>query len=236
MESLGYTTLSRQSGLLRELQVIANNIANMSTTGFRSEGILFTEFLAELPASGDSLSMAAARAHHISPAQGALTHTEGALDLAIEGAGYFLVQTPQGERLTRAGSFSMNAEGQLVTPSGHAVLSDGGGPITLPPEQAISIAADGTISAGGAPVVRLAVVTPQNPLTMNRTGDTLFNAPDGTLPAEATVRQGVLEDSNVDPIAQVARMIEVQRSYELGQSFGDREDERLRTMLRTLGK
>lgn len=236
MESSGYTTLSRQVGLLRELQVIANNIANLSTSGYRAEGILFTEFLSPLPENGGSLSMAAARGRHMVDLQGSMTQTGNPFDLAIEGDGFFMVETPDGSRLTRAGAFTQDAQGRLVTHSGHPVLSDGGGPIGLRPGAEISVAPDGTVSAAGQPVARLAVVTPANPTQMTRSGDTLFDPRGETHPATATVRQGMLEDSNVDPVAQVARMIEVQRSYELGQSFADREDDRLRTMLRTLGK
>ncbi|MEP3511095.1 MAG: flagellar hook-basal body complex protein, partial [Lentilitoribacter sp.] len=114
MENTGYTTLTRQSGLLREMRVVANNIANAATSGFRQEGVIFSEYVQPVENS-ESLSMGQADARQTSFAQGTLTQTGGQFDFAIEGDGFFLVETPLGERLTRAGAFSPNAEGDLVT-------------------------------------------------------------------------------------------------------------------------
>ena len=126
METAGYATLSRQSGLMREMQVVANNIANAATTGFRQEGLVFSEYIQQ--SSGvSSLSMAAARVRDTSMAPGPLTQTNGTFDLAIEGDGFFLLETPFGERLTRAGNFSPNADGDLVSALGHRLLDAGGG-------------------------------------------------------------------------------------------------------------
>jgi flagellar basal-body rod protein FlgF len=237
METAGYTALSRQSGLMREMRVIANNIANANTTGFRQQGVIFAEYLQE----GDGLraiSMADARVRNTSWAQGTLEQTGSAYDAAIEGEGFFLVETPGGPRLTRAGAFSPSHEGTLVTPDGHAVLDAGGAPIFLPADGAeIAMARDGTISADGRPIGQLGVVRPRDPLAMQREGATLFSTEAGFDPVEAPrVLQGYVEASNVDPILQVARMVEVQRAYELGQSFMEREDERIRTALKAFVK
>ena len=115
MDSTGYITLSRQSGLQREMQVVANNIANMATTGFRAEGVVFSEYVKSVD-QGPSLSMGQGNIGKTSLEQGGLTQTRGTFDFAIEGDGYFVVQTPLGDRLTRAGAFTPSAEGQLVTP------------------------------------------------------------------------------------------------------------------------
>ncbi len=238
MDNAGYVALTRQSGLMREMQAVANNIANMSTAGFRREGVVFAEHVKALEGRNPSLSMADAAARHSSPLQGALEGTGGPLDVAIEGEGFFLLETPQGERLTRAGAFRSNEAGEIVNPDGHRVLDAGGAPIFLPPQAAsIGIAADGTISADGAPVAQLAVVRPLDPLSVSRGAGVLFATDAGVEPVEApAVLQGHLEASNVAPVTEIARMIAVQRAYELGQSFLEREDDRIRTVVQTLGR
>ncbi|MGR3541872.1 MAG: flagellar hook-basal body complex protein [Hasllibacter sp.] len=229
----GYVTLARQSGLMAEMGAIAHNVANLSTTGYRREGPIFAEFVQ--PVEGrDSVSIAHAHGRMTSFAQGALTTTGGPLDLAIEGEGFFLVQTPQGERLTRAGAFGPDADGFLVTPEGHPVLDDGGSPLQVPLDAGpIGVAADGTVSAPLGPVGRIAVVMPEGAAPRHVAG-TLFAA-DATRPAEAArLVQGALEQSNVDPVLEIARMIEVQRAYEAGAAFLDQESERRREAIRTL--
>lgn len=233
MEAAGYTTLTRQSGLLKEMQVLANNIANASTTGYRQEGLVFSEYVVRTR-EGPSLSMARATAHNISMAQGALTATGGIFDFAIEGEGFFLVETGQGERLTRAGNFTTSAAGELVTLDGHRVLDAGGAPLFVPPDATdLNVSGDGTISAGGRPLGQLGLVTPADRLDLLREGGTLFRADGELLPVEeGRILHRFLENANVDPVLQFARMVEVQRAYELGQSFLDAENDRMRDALR----
>lgn len=237
MDNSGYVALSRQSGLLKDMQVIANNIANMSTTGFRREGAIFAEIVDRLAVEGGSASQTAARVRATDFAQGALSATGGDLDLAIEGDGFFVIETPNGEALTRAGSFARNPDGELVTNDGARVLGEGGAPLFLPPAASkVLVATDGTISADGQPVGRIGVVTVEDPSTLTRRDGGLFTANAPTIPAEtAAVFQGFLEGSNVDPIREISRMIEVQRAYELGQRFLDKEDERARQAIRVIG-
>lgn len=232
----GYATLSRQSGLMREMQVVANNIANASTTGYRREGVIFSEHVERT--GGESVSMARAGARLTDMTQGALDATGAPLDLAVEGEGFFTVQTPQGDRLTRAGAFSTGPAGEVLTPEGHALLDGGGAPVLVPPDAgAITVSADGTISTPLGPIAQLQLVRPVDPTEVTRAAGTLFDAPSGTEPAlEGRVLQGHLEGSNVDPVREIARMIEVQRAYELGQSFLSREDERLRGMIETMAR
>ena len=238
MENATYATLTRQSGLLREMQTVANNIANASTTGFRAEGVIFSEYVRALGPEAPSLSMAMAAVRETSQTQGALDQTGGTFDLAIEGDGFFMVETPQGERLTRAGHFTPNADGDLVNADGYRVLDAGGAPVFVPQGVGqIGIAADGTISADGAPVGQIGLFLPTNPIGMTREGGVLFHAKAGVEPAlEGRMLQGFLEQSNVNPIHQITRMIEVQRAYELGQTFMDKEDERIRGVIKALGR
>ncbi len=237
MENSTYTTLTRQIGLMREMQVVANNIANAATTGFRQEGLIFSEYVQGLE-DDTSLSMATARVRNTSLLQGALTQTAGPFDFAIEGTGFFLVETPSGERLTRSGSFSPNAEGDLVTNDGYRVLDGGGAPVFIPPGASdLSVAADGTISTDGQAVGQIGLFVPTEPLSLTREDGVMFRTDAGIEPAEqARVLQGFLEGSNVNAISQITRMIEVQRAYEMGQSFLQSEDERIRTALNAMTK
>lgn len=234
METGGYVTLTRQSGLMREMQVVANNIANLSTAGFRREGVVFSEYLQQ-GGEGGSISMANANARVVDLTQGGMSTTNGSFDFAIQGEGFFLIDTPQGQRLTRAGSFTPSAEGTLVTPDGNPLLDAGGTPIAVPAGK-VALAADGTLSANGQPFARIGLWAPVDPLALRHQSGTLFDG-GAVQPAEgATLMQGMLEDSNVDPVTEVSRMIEVQRAYELGQGFLDREDERMRGVIQTLGR
>lgn len=236
MDSAGYVALSRQSGLMREMQVVANNIANISTSGFRREGMVFSEHVARLD-SEPSLSMAYGNARIVDLSQAGLTPTGGSFDFGIQGEGFFLVETPQGNRLTRAGSFTPSAEGELVTPDGFRLLDAGGAPVFIPPGAGqVGVATDGTMSADGVPIAQIGLWRPADPLALQHQSGTLFDG--GTLePVEAgTIKQGFLEESNVQPVVEISRMIEVQRAYELGQKFMDAEDERVRGVIQALGR
>ena len=237
MDSIGYTTLTRQSGLMREMEIVAHNIANISTTGFRREGLIFSEHVSRLDGE-PSLSMASGNTRLIDLSQAGLSQSGGTYDLAIQGNGFFQVLTPDGERLTRAGAFTPSAEGTLVTPDGYTLLDAGGAAVAVPPgAKSVSIGQDGTMSADGVAVARVGLWQPTDPLSLRHVAGTLFAADAGVEPAEGGIMlQGMLEDSNVEPVTEIARMITVQRAYELGQSLLDREDARVRAVIQTLGQ
>lgn len=238
MDLAGYVALTRQSGLAKELQSVANNIANLSTTGYRREGVIFAEEVEALPVEGGSVAMTEARARYTDTLQGSLEETGGKLDLAIEGRGYFTVMTPQGERLTRAGAFTRNQDGVVVNMDGHPLLDEGGGEITIPFEsRSIGVSADGTVSVDGAPAARIGLVDVADQTRLSREAGVLFRADGGTEPVEdGRIVQGFTEQSNVNPVAEMARMVEVQRAYEYGQKLMDQEDDRIRLVVRTLGQ
>ncbi|MSU91799.1 flagellar hook-basal body complex protein [Rhodobacteraceae bacterium 2CG4] len=231
-----YVTLSRQSGLANELQAVANNVANMSTTGYRREGLVFAEMIAALEAEGGSVAMTDTHARITSMTQGALSATGGQFDLAIDGPGFFTVETQDGPRLTRAGSFTPNAGGELVNMRGHRLLDAGGAPIFVPPDaRQVAIGGDGTLTADGVPLARIGRVAVDDPTALTREDGVLFRSDAPVRPAEeGAIRQGFLEGSNVNAVAEISRMIEVQRAYEAGQKLLDREDERIRQVIDTL--
>lgn len=235
MDAAGYVALGRQSGLMREMQTVANNIANVSTTGFRREGVVFSEFIDRLDREL-SISMGFATGKLVDLSQGGIQGTGGAFDFAIQGDGFFQIETPAGNRLTRAGSFTPNPNGELVTDEGFRLLDAGGAPVFVPPGAKIAVGADGTLSADGTAIGQIGLWQPVDPLKLSYAGGTMFDGGE-VQPAEgATLMQGYLEDSNVNPVSEIARMIEVQRAYEMGQKFLDAEDARARSVIQTLGR
>ncbi len=230
-----YVTLSRQSGLMDEMRMVANNIANANTTGYRQQGLVFSEFVRDMPGN-PSLSLSRAQVRNTSLQQGVLTETGGSFDFAIEGDGFFMIETPAGNRLTRSGSFSPNAEGDLVTMDGHRVLDSNGASVFVPPDAAtIDVGSDGTMSVDGQLLSQIGVYKVADPENLVREGSTHFRAGGQVDPVdEPVVLHRFLEGSNVNAIGQVTRMIEIQRAYELGQSFLEAEDERVRGALKAL--
>lgn len=221
--------LSRQVALGRELDVVANNIANINTAGFKGDGAVFEEFIGDKARDGkmsrlDSrVSFVRDRATWIDLSPGARERTGNPLDVAIDGNGFLVVQTPRGERYTRNGALQVNASGELVTTEGYQVLGESG-PIKLQPkDRDINISPDGTISVREGESVKteaqrgkLRLVGFDKPGLLQKDGAGTFAAPDGvTAQADATSRimQGSIEKSNVRAVIEMTRMIEVTRSY-----------------------
>lgn len=227
--------LSRQSGLLHELQIIAGNVANASTEGYKREASVFTEYVDKGTERG-SLSLGALRGRWTDRGQGSLVQTGADLDFAVEGEGMFAIQRGDDVLLTRRGSFQTDADGLLVTAEGWPVLDEGGGPIDVPPETLdITVSADGTVSLDGLATARLGVfAAPEGTLT--RVGDTLFKPTSGyVFVDEPAIRQGSLESSNVNPVLELARLTEAQRLFEAGQNLLDTEHKRLDGLIRQMG-
>ena len=218
MDRLIYLAMSGAKATMQRQETLANNLANVSTTGFRAELAAFRAVPVE--GSGASTRVYALEStpgYDASPGQVAATGRN--LDVAMRGASWLAVQGLDGtEAYTRAGSLDVNAEGNLVTTSGLTVLGDGG-PIQVPPDTTVSIAADGTVSATAAngrstSVGKLKLVTPETPLT--RGTDGLFRGSDGDLAADplARVQDGALEGSNVSAVETMVAMISAARQFE----------------------
>lgn len=231
MSNAIYATLSRQNGLMQEMEVVANNLANSSTTGYKSDHAIFAEMLASTGTRSPSISMGGLSAHAFNLEEGGLNVTGGQFDLAIQGDGFFVIESAQGPRLTRAGHFQLSADGALIDAQGNNVLGSGGNTVTIPEDATlIQISGDGSISANGALIDQISIVKVNGQLL--RDSYTYFIAPDGyTETLDASLVQGALEQSNVSPVLEVSRMIEVQRAYEAGQALLEREDKRINQLI-----
>jgi flagellar basal-body rod protein FlgF len=221
--------LSRQMTLERQLDVIANNVANVNTTGYKADKSLFEEYLNtgahedNFKGQGRRVSFVLDRGTYRDLSQGPLEQTRNPLNVAIAGKGFLTVQTAGGERYTRDGNLQLNNQGQLVTENGDPVLGTGG-PITFQPtDHDINISPDGTITVleGTATTDtirgKLQVVSFADPQALQKQGSNLYAAPnpdDAQPDLKSTVRQGYIEKSNVSAVSEMSRLIEVTRAYD----------------------
>jgi len=231
-----YPVLSGALAQEKRLELITNNLANVSTSGFKKDVAVFeglkpllidaagTEIPPVAPLLGADSTFALLKEVATDFSAGAIQVTGEPLDIAVQGDGFFAVQSPEGVRYTRNGHFTLDVDGQLVTTAGLPVLGSGG-PISLPPG-VVSIDSNGNISVrgveAGATVVEvdvLPVYTVSNPNNLRKIGGSLFEAIGATpVPSvEGRVQQGALEASNVNPVEEMVAMIEVMRLYEAAQ-------------------
>jgi flagellar basal-body rod protein FlgF len=230
MENALLIGLSRQTALQRELDVVANNIANVNTSGFKADGAVFAAFLqtanSDLSASPHRrLGMVQDKMTWHDMSQGTIQQTGGPLDVAIDGEGMLVVQTARGERYTRNGALQLNNIGELVTLTGDKVLGDNGPIVLQATDRDISITKNGTIKVREGVSLnsdstrgKLRLVTFASPQQLRKDGASTFAAPEGVQPiplpdANANVVQGSIEKSNVRPVIEMTRMIELTRAY-----------------------
>ena len=220
--------LSRQTILERQLDVIANNVANVNTSGYKADNSLFEEFLKSgahednFVGSDRRVSFVQDRGTFRDFSQGAAEQTKNPLDVAVDGSGFLVVQTPAGERYTRDGSMMLNNQGQLVTAAGNPVLGTGGPIVFQPTDHDINITPDGTITVvegtGRTDSLRgkLRLVSFPDAQKLLKEGLNLYTAGEGSAAqpdVKSAVRQGFIEKSNVNAVAEMSRMIEVTRAY-----------------------
>jgi flagellar basal-body rod protein FlgF len=238
MENALLVGLSAQIALRRNMEIIANNLANVSTAGFKRETPMFEELLTPIEADNGALQeVAFVRDWGVmrDMTSGPLLQTGAALDVAVEGSGLLVVRTAQGERYTRDGHLKLDAAGRIVTANGDPVLGDGG-EITIPPgETEIKIANDGTISTKSGVVGRLSIVAVP-PGALHKEGGNLYSADAAPEPATNTrVLQGMIERSNVEPVQEMTKMIEVLRAYQHSTETLNATDDLIRRALQRLG-
>ncbi|MGV8833060.1 MAG: flagellar basal-body rod protein FlgF [Devosia sp.] len=242
MENAQLIGLSRQIALQRQMDVVANNMANITTTGFKAENMLFEEY--KMPVASDrdfqtsdqplSYVQDWATIHDMSG--GAMVQTGSELDVALNGDGFFAVQTPAGERWTKSGAFQLNASGALVDANGNPVLGQSG-PITFgPQETGILIGKDGSISSSAGAKGSLRLVEFANPQSLTREGNNLYTGGTPTNATNTRVMQGFIEKSNVSGVTEMAEMIRVQRAYETAASLASKQDDLRRSAIQRLGE
>ena len=229
MNNALYVGLSRQLTLKRQLDVIANNISNSDTVGFKVESLQLGQDVQQpqlQPGGGAAppITFVHDTALTRNFSQGALRQTGGPFDLGLQGDGFFEVQTAAGNRLTRDGRFTLDAQSQMVDSAGNAVLTTGGSPIQLDPTKSSpQIAHDGTVSQDGQVLGKIGVFQVADRSALTKTGGGLFDPGLQTPQADTTtaVQQGMIENANVDAIQQMTRMISVSRAYEQVTSMMD---------------
>ena len=242
MQNAMLVGLSRQIALGRELDVIANNVANVTTNGFKARSSRFADYV--MPkASADSFAKRDRKLDYVVDAgttldisAGAIEATRNPLDVAIKGDGFFVVATPKGPRYTRNGAFQLDSKGQLVTSDGYAVSGENG-PMTFDRDETnVSVAQDGTVSTAQQQHGRLRIVKFADSQQLVNDGGNTFTTSAQPLPvgAASRVESGVIERSNVKPVIELTRLIEVNRAYASVASMIGRIDDLKRTAVSRL--
>lgn len=244
-QRMDITTSLAASRLLaqqRAMDITANNLANANTPGFRAERVQFSDWIdPQLSASNvpgsRSITYTQDRATWREPQTGTITHTGNTFDLALSSEGYFTVDTKAGPRLTRDGRFALTPGGTLADSAGNAVLDTAGKPIQISPSDTqISIAGDGSISSENGPLGKIGVVQPSDPMKMQAEGDTHFiSSSPTTAVASPGIVQGAVEQSNVQPVMEVTRMMNDVRQFQfvtqLVQAESDRQQSTIDKLL-----
>lgn len=245
MENPSYIALSQQMALRRQMDVIATNIANVSTSGFKAERIMFAEMVAAkapYPASGgprQGLSFVNQVGMLRDVSDGAMTQTGNTLDLAITGPGYFVVETPSGPRYTRQGNFRLDQDGRIVTSDGYPLMDEQGRPISVRPgETRIEISAKGVVNTEGGEAGRIRLVGFENEQALRKVGAGLYDTEEQPVAIDpsAEVRQGMIEGSNVKAVTEITTMMEILRRYQSAQRIIESEHELGRKAIEKLSR
>ena len=244
MDISSYVLLSHEQALRRRLDITSNNLANMSTVGFRRERPVFHEYVKDTESTIDAASKTSfvldyGAVHDITP--GAFQATGNPLDVMIDGPGYIAVQAPGGETAyTRAGFIKVLEDGTLATAGGQPILGEGGQPIMVPPEQAasLSIVNDGTVMGPDGPLGRIAVTVFPDEAGVSPRGDGMMTGQGGRElpPEETSLRSGGVEGSNVNAIVETTDMIEILRSYQSSQRMNDAMSDMRKRAIERLGR
>ncbi len=238
MELPSYVALSYLTAQNRAMEVTAANLANAGTSGFRAERVLFSDWLGRQTGLGRTpgdrmVAFAQDRATYREQTAGTLQHTGNPLDLAIVGEGFFTVETPRGPRLTRAGRFTTQADGTIVDTQGNALLDTAGQRLRVSAADIdLSLSADGSLSSENGRIGRVGVVTPGDLNRLRAEGATEMAAGDDTAPVQTPrLVQGAVEDSNVQPIVETARMMGAVRSFQFAAQLVESEAQRMQSAI-----
>lgn len=242
MENAQLIGLSRHIALSRQMDVVANNVANLNTAGFKAESLLFEEYLMPTASyeEGDtgreqlSYTQDWATIHDFS--EGAITQTGNPLDVAVQGEGFLTVSTPAGDRWTRTGTLKIDNTGLLVTNEGYPVMSEGGEIRFGDADTNIAIDATGTITTDAGNKGRLRLVEFDEPQILAREGNNLFSGGEPLAAENTQVVQGAVERSNVSGVQSIAELVRVQRAYESIASMLEKQDKMRSQAISTLGR
>ncbi len=233
-----YAAVSGGIAQEKRLDILANNLANANTAGFKKDVVSFRALLASAENGGAGADLVALSEHSTDFSQGGVRHTGNALDLAVRGGGFFEVLTDEGSRYTRAGSFTLDGSGRLVTDGGEPV-SGGGGPVVIDGGQ-IVIGDDGEVTVDDASVGQIKLVSFVDPDQLEKVGANLFRnaGGDGNLDSgfAGTIQQGYLEMSNVNIVSDMVQMIEISRAYESFQKTIQSIDGATQKLVNEVGK
>jgi flagellar basal-body rod protein FlgF len=244
MENPSYIVLSQQMGLHRNMEVIANNLANMNTSGYKAERLMFSEFLTSkagnpgVAGDGARVAFPGLAGTLADSREGPLETTGNQLDFAIKGSGYFVVDTPNGPRYTRDGHFELDGQGRIVNRDGYAVLDPQGRPLNVP-QGTVKIEATptGTLNTEKGAIGSLQVVKFDSETGLRKISANLFETDQAPQKADnVAIQQNMIEASNVQPILEMSKMIEVQRAYQSAQQMLDREHDRSSRAIATFTK
>lgn len=243
MQGASLVLSSYQESLTRAMSITANNIANINTTGFKREEIAFDSYVSR-PTADQSFTFAVDQGTYRDASPGSTVTTGNQLDVSIQGEGYIPVQTQTGIQYTRSGAFQMNTEGELVTAKGEQVLGDGNQVLSFPAEtQDVLISPDGTVTAsagaGTTPIQigKLAIVRFENEQALIPVGDGLYvTEQTPTASPSSRLVQGSIEQSNVQAVREMTRMIDISRTYQRVVNMVDTEHKRATSAIQRLGK
>jgi flagellar basal-body rod protein FlgF len=246
MDTTTYVALSAQVALQKQLETVANNVANSNTAGFKADRPFFQSYLEPLSGPGGGVSFVQDAATYIDRTSGPMEITSNPLDIALDGEGYLSVAGSQGTEYTRDGHLKVGPDGTLSDTSGRAVLGADGSPIQLPQGfQDVEIKSNGnikvTVDGRQQDIGQIGVFRPSNPNLVRKGGDGLLTAPQSEMqPATpddggARVVQGSIEGSTVQPMKEIANMTELSRAYERLQTMMTNESDRERKMIDALG-
>jgi len=242
MDIVSSVAASRIVAQQRVMDVIADNIANANTAGFKAERVQFSDWLvrrqgSDAPQGDRTIAYTQDRATWREQQAGTLTHTGNPFDLGLTSDGYFTVSTSRGLRLTRDGRFGLMPNGTIADAAGDAVLDSNGRPIVLSTtDTQITIAGDGTVSSENGQLAKIGIVQPTDPMQLSAEGSTLFRSGSSTTAmASPGLVQGSIEDSNVQPLLEMTRMIDGLRQFQFVSQFiqaeGDRQQSAIDKLL-----
>lgn len=232
MENTSYVALSRQAALWRQMEIVANNMANANTNAYKGEEAMFSDYMVKTKSDTTPFGRKVSYVQDVGTLrdtrEGTLSTTGNQLDVALHNDGYFVADTPAGARYTRDGHFSLDENGMLVTSTGYPVLQKNGQPVVFAPnESQITIAQDGTISTENGVIANLRVVKFDNEQMMRKAGNNAYQTDQTPTDVERpNIQQGMLEESNVQPVVEVTRMVSILRNYEGVQKMIENEHDR----------